>query len=159
MDHAVLLREVAELDLQEFYSHQKAKYTVAAAPVNLTDLTAFFERWRKILDEPKYKTRTIVAEGQVVGYIGQFLRNDQPEVSYELGKQHWGKGFATSALRQFLREVAMRPLYARVAKDNSGSIRVLQKCGFSVIGEDRFVAALGHEVEEFIFALAEPGSG
>jgi RimJ/RimL family protein N-acetyltransferase len=153
MERAVLLREVAELDLLEFYSHQKANCTVAAGRENLTDLTAFFERWRKILDEPKYKTRTIVADGQVMGYIGHFLRSDQPEVSYELGKQHWGKGFATSALQQFLREVAVRPLYARAAKDNTGSIRVLQKCGFSVVGEDRFIAAQGHEVEEFIFAL------
>ena len=64
MEHAVLLREVTELDLQEFYSHQKANYTVAAGREALTDLTAFLERWRKILDEPKYKTRTIVADGE-----------------------------------------------------------------------------------------------
>jgi RimJ/RimL family protein N-acetyltransferase len=154
MEHAVLLREVADLDLQEFYSHQEANYTVAAGRENLTDPTAFFERWRKILNEPIYKTRTIVAEGQVVGYIGHFVRNDRPEVSYVLGKQHWGKGFATSALHQFLQEVAVRPLYARAAKDNTGSIRVLQKCGFSLVGEDRFIAAQGHEVEEFIFELS-----
>lgn len=68
-------------------------------------------------------------------------------------------GFATSALHQFLGEIAVRPLYARAAKDNTASIRVLQKCGFSVVGEDRFIAAPGHQVEEFIFGLSEPPSG
>jgi RimJ/RimL family protein N-acetyltransferase len=29
-----------------------------------------------------------------------------------------------------------RPLYAGVAKHNVASIRVLQKCGFTVIGEE-----------------------
>jgi RimJ/RimL family protein N-acetyltransferase len=159
MKHAVLLRDVTELDLQEFYTHHETHLTAAAGGVNLTDRIAFVERWRRILDEPKCKTRTIVAQGQVVGYIGHFVRDGQPEISYVLGKQHWGKGLATDALLQFLREIAVRPLYARAAKDNTGSIRVLQKCGFSVVGEGRFIAAPGHEFEEFIFALSESRSG
>jgi RimJ/RimL family protein N-acetyltransferase len=94
-----------------------------------------------------------------VGYIAHFRRNDQPELSYWIGRQHWNNGFATCALRQFLAEVEVRPLYARAAKDNTGSIRVLQKCGFSVVGEGKFVAAEGNDVEEFIFALRESQVG
>lgn len=49
-----------------------------------------------------------------------------------IGKSHWGKGVATAALSQFLKVVTTRPLYAYVAKHNVGSIRVLEKCGFTV---------------------------
>jgi RimJ/RimL family protein N-acetyltransferase len=47
-----------------------------------------------------------------------------------------------------------RPLYARVAKDNIASIRVLEKCGFTIYGEDKgFSNARGVEVEELILKL------
>jgi RimJ/RimL family protein N-acetyltransferase len=48
----------------------------------------------------------------------------------------------------------MRPLSARVAKDNKGSIRVLEKCGFVITGEDTgFANARGAEIEEYILTL------
>lgn len=159
MEHVVVLRGVAEQDLGEFYAHREANHMAAPRRVEPADRTAFLERWHGIMDDPKGKVRTIIADGQVVGYIAHFKRNEQPEVSYELGRKYWGNGFATEALQQFLKEVTVRPLYARAAKDNMGSIRVLQKCGFSIVGEDRFVARQGHEVEEFVFALADPRSG
>ncbi len=43
------------------------------------------------------------------------------------------------------------PLYARAAKDNRASIRVLEKCGF---GKDRFTDASGLELEEFLLKLS-----
>ena len=48
----------------------------------------------------------------------------------------------------------MRPLYARAAKDNIGSRRVLEKCGFVVIGEDKgYAHARGMETEEVVLRL------
>ena len=35
----------------------------------------------------------------------------------------------------------MRPLYTRAAKDNIGSIRVLEKCDFVITGDDKGYAA------------------
>jgi RimJ/RimL family protein N-acetyltransferase len=47
-----------------------------------------------------------------------------------------------------------RPLYARAAKDNIASIRVLEKCGFQVMGYDKgFAIARGKEIEEVIMQL------
>jgi RimJ/RimL family protein N-acetyltransferase len=61
---------------------------------------------------------------------------------------------ATKALSEFLRLLKTRPLYARVAKDNIASIRVLEKCGFTISGEDKgFSNARGEEVEEYILEL------
>ena len=48
----------------------------------------------------------------------------------------------------------MCPFYARAAKDNIASIRVLEKCGFTISGENKvFSKARGEEVEEFILKL------
>jgi RimJ/RimL family protein N-acetyltransferase len=47
-----------------------------------------------------------------------------------------------------------RPIYGRAAKDNIGSIRVLEKCGFEKVGEDRgFANARGEEIAEVIMRL------
>ena len=97
---------------------------------------------------------TIVCDGVVAGYVVSFERDGQPEVSYWIGKEHWGKGIATRSLAIFLREQPLRPLQARVATDNAASIRVLEKCGFTVIGEDRYFAnARGEEIDELILEL------
>jgi len=48
--------------------------------------------------------------------------------------------------------VKIRPLYAHVAKHNVASLRVLQKCGFVISGEDKFTED-GKEIEEFILKL------
>jgi RimJ/RimL family protein N-acetyltransferase len=40
-----------------------------------------------------------------------------------------------------------------VARHNIGSRRVLEKCGFKVIGEDTYTNPAGVEVEEFILKL------
>ena len=44
-------------------------------------------------------------------------------------------------------------MYARVAKHNIASIRVLQKCGFTISGDDKFTGADGIESEEFILTI------
>jgi RimJ/RimL family protein N-acetyltransferase len=70
-------------------------------------------------------------------------------VTYWIGRTHWGKGVATCALRAFLDLETTRPLYAAAAADNIGSLRVLEKCGFRVVGGGRgFSHARRQEVDE-----------
>jgi len=47
-----------------------------------------------------------------------------------------GRGIATEALSAFLRLEQTRPLHAGVATHNAASIRVLQKCGFTLLGPE-----------------------
>jgi RimJ/RimL family protein N-acetyltransferase len=57
------------------------------------------------------------------------------EAGYALERKHWGKGYATEAMRELVRvafEVLELPsLFARVQPDNLGSVRVLEKVGFA----------------------------
>ena len=62
-------------------------------------------------------------------------RDGKHLVGYWLGREFWGQGLATRALRELVDELE-RPLYAEVATTNIGSIRVLEKCGFKVVGSE-----------------------
>ncbi|MGB8382359.1 MAG: GNAT family N-acetyltransferase [Dermatophilaceae bacterium] len=77
--------------------------------------------------------RTIVADGNGGGLHRQLAGNMQRQVGYWVGREYWGRGVATQALARFVDEVSIRPLYAHVAADNVGSIRVLDQCGFRPI--------------------------
>jgi len=153
----IQLRNVIEDDLPIFFEQQidpEANYMAAFTAKDPADREAFSTHWQKILADESITIQTILFAGNVAGYIAQFEQFGQPEVSYWLGKEYWGQGIATRAVALFLDHISIRPLYARVAKDNIGSIRVLEKCGFKFAGEDKgFANARGQETEEFILKL------
>ena len=154
----LFLRDVVEDDLPLFFEFQldpDANYMAAFTARDPTDHEAFTAHWNKIMVVPTNIIRTIVCDGQVVGSVSSYEESGKPEVTYWIGRAHWGKGIATRALTAFLTHVnTTRPIYARVAKDNPGSRRVLEKCGFQVIGETKgFANARGKEVEEFLLQL------
>lgn len=157
MTSDLLLRDVIEDDLPIFFEQQldsDANYMAAFTARNPADREAFTSHWNKILGDGTNTNKTILFAGQVVGHIASFERLGKPEVTYWIGKEYWGKGLATRALSELLRYVRERPIYARVAKDNIASIRVLEKCGFEISGQDKgFSHARGREVEEFILEL------
>jgi len=75
------------------------------------------------------------------------------------GRRSWGQGIATRAVAAFVVSIEQRPLYARVVSDNLGSLQVLERCGFGVIGVERgFAPMRGEEVEEFLLELPAAGA-
>ena len=126
---------------------------MAAFPAR--DREAFMAHWTgKILADDTVIKTTIVVRDQVAGNIVCYEQSGKRLVGYWLGRQFWGKGIATRALSEFLAQVTARPLDAYVAKNNVGSIRVLQKCGFTLSGEGNTPARDGGDVvEEFVFTL------
>ena len=118
------------------------------------DRDAFMAHWTRILGDETLTKQTILFNRDVAGNIVSFEQFGKPEVGYFIGKSYWGKGIATRALSQFLGHLKTRPLYAYAAKDNIASIRVLEKCGFAICGEDKeFSNTRGVEVEQFILKL------
>ena len=98
--------------------------------------------------------RVIDVDGAVAGTIGSFRIDDELEVTYWIDRTQWGKGIASAALQILLAETAERPMYARAASDNVGSLRVLEKAGFRRVGVDRgFAPGRGEEIEETIMRL------
>ena len=94
------------------------------------DRETFDAHWRRMLADDSLIKKTIVHEGEVAGNIGSWQQEGKRLVGYWIGREFWGKGLATQALREFVAEVETRPLHAWVAATNAGSIRVLEKSGF-----------------------------
>ncbi len=153
----VTLRPVEDADLPIFFAFEQdpeAIHMAAFTAEDPADRAAFNAHWARIRGNERIILRTILVDGQVAGSLAHFEMFDQPQVSYWLGRAFWGRGIATAGLAAFLKIVTLRPLYARAAKDNLGSIRVLEKNGFVVVGEDRgYANGRGEEVEEAILRL------
>ena len=153
----VALREVDEEDLDFFFEQEQdpeAVWMAAFTAENPADETAFRRKWAGILSNEAVVSRTILFEDQVAGHVDKFIMFGEPEVTYWIGRQYWGKGIATRALALLLDLVEERPLFARAAKDNMASLRVLQNNGFTITGEDKgYANARGEETEEYILKL------
>ena len=158
MTNELLLRDVVNDDLPIFFAQQvnkEANHMAAFTAKDPTNQEAFTAHWLRNLANETTINKTIVCDGQVAGSVSSYEDEGKPEVTYWLGKEYWGKGIATLALQAFLAHTnKRRPIYARVAKDNLGSRRVLEKCGFTVINESTgFANARGQEIEELLLEL------
>jgi len=152
--NAVILRDVTEADLPILYEQQLDPVATQMAAVPSRDWDAFMTHWKnKVMVNEEGIVKVILFEGQVAGYLLSWNASGEQDVGYWLGRKYWGKGIATKALAEFLGYVKIRPLVAHVAKHNIGSLRVLQKCGFTVTGENKLTDEKGQEIEGIILTL------
>ncbi len=153
----VSLRPVEDRDLDTIFQQVTDPESVrmAAFPAeDQTDRGAFLNRMSRVRADTSASTRVIDVDGAIAGTIASFWIDNQREVTYWVDRTQWGKGIASAALQILLAETAERPLYARAASDNLGSLRVLEKAGFRRIGVNRdFAPGRGEEIEETILRL------
>ncbi|MCE9669976.1 GNAT family N-acetyltransferase [Myxococcus stipitatus] len=132
----MFLRNVTDEDLPIFFQHQRDEVALRMAAFPAREHDAFLNHWRTKVLRPENESRTIVADGEVAGYVSSWEQDGQRLVAYWVGREHWGKGIATRALSEFLVLEATRPLHAWVAVHNIGSRRVLEKCGFREVAHE-----------------------
>ncbi len=153
----IKLRQTEKSDLEllfEFQLDEEAIYLAAFTPKDPTDKEAYIEKFTKILNDPTINNQTILVDETIVGSIAKFEMEGDTEITYWIDRNFWGKGIATTALKIFLTIENTRPIFGRVAFDNFGSQKVLEKCGFVKIGTDKgFANARQTEIEEFIYKL------
>ena len=137
-----------------FQLDKDANYLAAFTSKNPSNKDAYMEKWTRLLADKKINVRTILLKNKIVGSIAKFEMEGNAEITYWIGKEFWGKGIASTALKKFLEVEKTRPLFGRIAFDNLGSKKVLENCGFSKIGiEKGFANAREKEIEEIIFEL------
>lgn len=155
----ISLRKTEPADLEilfRFQLDEEAIYLAAFTPKDPSDKEAYIHKYLKLISDPAINNQVIIADDEIAGSIAKFVMEGDAEITYWLAKKFWGKGIATKALQYFLRLELTRPLFGRVAFDNFGSQRVLEKCGFVKIGSDKgFANARQQEIEEFIYRLDE----
>jgi RimJ/RimL family protein N-acetyltransferase len=131
---SVRLRDVEPDDLPILFQHQLDPEANRMAVANPRDERAFNAHWAKILGDPSLVAKAVLVDGCVVGVINCFKWDGKDSVGYWIAREHWGQGIATRALGLLLEEIPTRPLYARVARSNVASLRVLERRGFVVTG-------------------------
>ncbi|MDQ1039497.1 RimJ/RimL family protein N-acetyltransferase [Streptomyces sp. V3I8] len=151
-----VLREVHDSDLPVFFRQMNDPESVRMAAFTAedpADRDAFDAHWKRVRASSAV-VRTILVDGDVVGSAAVYGSPGEREVTYWVDRTHWGRGVATAALGALLAAVPERPLYARAAADNAGSLRVLEKCGFRVTARARgFAHARGAEIDELVLSL------
>jgi RimJ/RimL family protein N-acetyltransferase len=132
-----MLRDVLESDLRTLFEHQLDPDATRMACYPARDWEAFLAHWRnRVFADPANRAMAILVERRVAGYVASWDGDGKRLMAYWIGKEFWGRGVATAAVQEFLRDHEHeRPIHAYVALANARSIRVLEKCGFLRCGE------------------------
>lgn len=91
----------------------------------------------------------VIAEGE--GFVGTCGLHDidrstgSIELGYWIGREYWGRGYASAAVREAIRialtELGFTEVVAHALEDNLASRRVLEKAGFVFQGLGRHTVA------------------
>lgn len=157
MPVAVALRPVEDPDLDGLFDQMRDPESVWMAAFTAEDPNdrgAFDAHMAKVRNSPDITMRAVTHDGQLAGSIASFVIDGHAEVTYWIDRALWGRGIASRALTLFLDLIPARPLHARAASDNAGSLGVLHRSGFRVIGtETSFAPGRNAEIEETILRL------
>ena len=131
------------------------------SPYHLPDARAFIQSCMAA-DEGQAIFRAISVDGQAVGGIaltrGADVYRRSAELGYWLGRDYWGQGIMTAAVRRICREAFavwdILRIQAEVFAPNAGSRRVLEKAGFTLEGtKRRGVYKNGQVLDACVYAL------
>jgi [ribosomal protein S5]-alanine N-acetyltransferase len=155
----IILTPTAIEELSTFFQFQlneEAIYLAAFTPKDPANEATYLEKYARHLADPTIHMCTIKLNNVIVGSIAKFVLQGDAEITYWIDRNFWGQGIASTALHNFLKIEQTRPLFGRVAFDNYGSQKVLEKCGFIKTGTDKgFANARQAEIEEFIYKLSD----
>ena len=79
---------------------------------------------------------------EFLGWCGLKYRSELNEIDlgYRFKKDHWGKGFATEAVYASIKygfnKLNLQRIVGRAEIENIGSLKVLEKCGMTYIGDE-----------------------
>ena len=113
-------------------------------------------------DAAKTFAFAITVDDLVIGSIGVFrcgnIHFRTAELGYYIGEPYWGKGYATSAVKQVCKHVFEHSdilrIFAEPFARNAASCRVLEKAGFQLEGTLRSNAVKNGEVLDMkLYAL------
>lgn len=146
------LRAVVDEDLLPFYEFQLDPVAAAMAAFgSRAKLEDHLTHWRtKILADPAATARTVVVDGLVAGNVLSWLYEGKRYVGYWIGREFWGRGVGTHALRLFVDDIPDRPLHALVVLTNVASQRVLEKAGFRQVERH---PSPDDGIEEYLYRL------
>ncbi len=141
----VALRPIEDRDLDALFDQMRDPESVWMAAFiarDPNDRLAFDAHMARLRASPEITMRAVTRDGQLVGSVASFVVDGDTEVTYWIDRAAWGHGIASRALDLLLDLVP------------AGSLRVLQKSGFKIIGtEISFAPGRNADVEETILRM------
>jgi len=153
-------RKADDATLDELYAHPEVLKEIWT-PENAE---SWIPEFRKSMKDGYYFT--ILVDGKIAGDIGL----DSPsrcrstyEVGFGLGREFWGQGICTEALKQVVRfafdELKIHKIFGDNDSDNPASGRVFEKAGFKQEGIFReHVFKEGRYIDTIHWGLINPAS-
>ena len=151
------LRPLDDDDLDAIFEMMRDREAIAMAAFTAADPDdrAAFDAWiarQRSSDDVQFFV--VTENGGFAGTAGAFTVDDDREVTYWIARHAWGRGVASEALRVLISREPTRPLFARAAAHNKGSIAVLERNGFAEVSRNvDYAPGLGRVVEEIVFTL------
>jgi RimJ/RimL family protein N-acetyltransferase len=156
----ISLRAVRDDDMDALFAQRRDPVAMRMAAFTAEDAdgrAAFDAHFARLRSAPDILLRAVTVDGQFAGTVAGFAVGDDTEISYWLDRAWWGRGVATQAVQLLLDLLPVRPITARAASDNAGSLAVLRKVGFRPVGKEvAFATARGEEIEETVLRLDAP---
>lgn len=151
------LRLIALTDLEDIHAlhslPETDEFNTLGIPADLAETENIISSWiAKHSVDPITNYVFAIEESTSGNFIGLFgLNLGSPkfqiaEVWYKIHSLHWGKGYATEALKAVLEygfeQLGLHRIEAGCAVDNIGSIKVMEKAGMTREGRKRKVLPL-----------------
>lgn len=151
----IKLRDTTAEDLDRIFTLENDAEAARQMNFPLRTREQFMRHWNeKILGAPDTISKVVLVDGEVAGNIGCWDADGERFIGYWFGRRYWGRGIGTTAVRAFVEAVGYRPLYADPALRNTGSVRLLEKCGFTRVGSEMVPNHYGEgEVEHVMLKL------
>lgn len=139
------LREWEKPDTENFFKYSSntkiAENMRSSFPSTLEDCRKTVESF-SCNDETQQYCRAIVVNGEAVGCIALFIKNDvyckNAEIAYWLGEPFWGRGIMSEAIKQLCQtafeQYEIVRIFAEPYAHNTGSRKALEKAGFVLEG-------------------------
>ena len=141
----LLLREIHKTDVNDIFEcwmqdEDVSRYMCWKASNDIAEAEDFVQYELEQIENEKWNRWIIVLKetGEIIGTCLLFFNEDDDEshwdISYNLGKKYWGKGYITEAMKAVMKygeaELGMKECITTYAKVNINSAKVLHKLGF-----------------------------
>lgn len=157
-------REFSRADIaavHEYASDPLVTRWSTGGPNSLEQTAAFVEAAAAAEDIRTGYSLAAVLNDHVIGSLAVWTKdssNRNGELGYTFHRAHWGKGYATEAVGELLRlgfnTLKLERIGATCHPDNMGSIRVLEKNGFTFEGRLRSHRAVqGTRRDSMLFSI------
>ena len=110
---------------------------------NLEAARIFLENYSEVYRKNKYGRWGVELKetGELLGWCGLKFHPEEnvTDVGYRFFRKNWSKGYASEAALATIEfgfsKFNLKRIVAHARKENTASLRVLEKCGMTIIGE------------------------